>query len=56
MCLGTVQVQAQGEIDGETYYRVTKVKDSVNLFNGNLRIVNIYKQQIAVLYETRALT
>jgi len=55
MYLGMVQVQAQGEIDGETYYRVTKVKDSVTLFNGNLRLINIYKQQIAVLYETRNL-
>lgn len=53
--LSMASAYAQGEIDGETYYRVTRVKDSVNLFNGNLRLVNIYKQQIAVLYETRNL-
>lgn len=56
MSLGLLHAYAEGEIDGETYYRVTKVKDSVNLFNGNLRLINIYKQQIAVLYETRNLT
>lgn len=47
---------SQQEIDAEAYYRVNKVKDSVSLFNGSLKLVNIFKQQLNVLYETRNLS
>lgn len=46
---------SQQQIEQEAYYRVAKVKDSVSLFNGSLKLINIFKQQLNVLYETRNL-
>jgi hypothetical protein len=36
-----------------TYDEVIKLQDSVLLFKGKLKLINVYKQQLSVLYENR---
>lgn len=44
--------QAQESIQPETYRRVLSVSEQVSLFEGRLTMVNLFRQQIKLAYET----
>ena len=44
--------QAQESIKPETYRRVLSVSEQVSLFEGRLTMVNLFRQQIKLAYET----
>jgi hypothetical protein len=44
---------SQSTISKSTYDEVMKLQDSVILFKGKLKLINVYKQQLRVLYQNR---
>lgn len=52
-CLISTATKAQPSISETTYEASLKVPDSLLLFKGKLKLINVYKQQLRVLYENR---
>lgn len=46
-------INAQTKIDLVTYKKVMQLEDSVSLFNGQLKLCNVFKKQIQVIYENQ---
>jgi hypothetical protein len=49
----STSAMAQPELATSSYEKILSLKDSLLLFHGKLKLINVYKQQIRVIYENR---